>query len=479
VPRSCSPLELLLPTGRTNNALVLGDDCPPVLAPSRAEVDVSGGTVDLVILAPSGTQRRDSRWVRQAAETTASRISQDGIAYVVPGSAIQLRRALAGEGLRSAETVLHIPDVGRTRYLVPVGTSAESYALEGGIPMSPYKRRLASGLGTHGRAIFGPTGVIHRRDPQAPLADWLFRLDAREEPVSTIIAVPAARTGKLIVYRFAGERREPDAIVKLGTGAGNELRALRRIGPGAGEAGARVPVALASGRLDSMPFVLESIVTGRAAVDLVVRGRIRPQEVQSQIALWLERWNRSCARPRPIVRNDVERFLLAPASRASLAGPYLEFLQALGARAVGRSCSFVPSHGDLTLANVLVDPQDGLGIVDWECATDNSLPLTDLLYAGADAVAARRRYADRLAAFEACFVSSGEHFSALESLRQRLATTLGLDPVVQALCFHACWLHHAANEASRQPDSSRRPFVTILERIATAPETFGVHQPTR
>jgi hypothetical protein len=449
-----------------------------MLAPSRPESDVSGGTVDLVILAPSRTQRRDRRWVRQAADTAASRLSQTGIAYVVPGSAIRLRRALVAEGLRSTETVLHIPDVSRTRYLVPLGTAAERWALAGGIAINRRKRLLAAGLGRRGRAAVGPTGAIHRRDPGHSLATWLFGLGGADPASgSAIVALPHAETDGAILFRFPGDRQDPDAVAKLTPGAGDELRALREIAPSAGDAGARVPRVLASRELGSMQLVLESVVSGRPAANLVAAGGIGTEEVQRRLADWLEAWNRSRARVRPINQADVARFVLAPASRAAVKGRYLEFLQDLGARAIDRECSFVPSHGDLTLANVLVDDYGPLGVVDWEHAREESLPLTDLLYAGVDTVAARCRYADRPGAFKACFMPGGEHAQSLVRLRRRSATALGLDEVVQTVCFHACWLQHAANEADRS--STKGPFVTILDTIGSAPELFGASRPVQ
>ena len=69
--------------------------------------------------------------------------------------------------------------------------------------------------------------------------------------------------------------------------------------------------------------------------------------------------------------------------------------------------------------------------------------------------------------------------SLLEQEGRRLAVALGLDDVVQTLCFHACWLHHAANESDRSRDSGRTPFVTILETIARDPERFGVARPAQ
>ena len=463
----CSPLELLLPDGAADGTLVLGDDCPPALAPQ----DAGRETVDLVILAPSRSQRRDARWAGHAASTTAARLSRTGIAYLVPGNAGRIRRALVAAGLQHAATLFNVPDVNRPRYLVPVGTVAERYALAGGIPASRPKRLLATGLGARGRASFGPTGAVHRREAGVPLAAWLLGADA----AGSVLVAPQSGGRGAILYRF-GDRPGPEAIAKVSPGADDELRALRLVVPGAREAGVRTPLPVASGRLGSMPYAILSFVEGSRAADLVARGQIRTDELQRRIADWLERWHRACSSVRPLTPDALERFVLAPAARAAVDGPYLDFLHSLCERAAGRSCPFVPVHRDLTLANILVDERSGLGVVDWEHATDDGLPLTDLLYAGVDAVAARRRYADRPAAFAGCFGLDVSP-SPLERLRSRLASALELDEVVQRLCFHACWLHHAANESDRSTGSSRGPFLTILATIASTPERFGQGKP--
>ena len=469
MPRS--PLELLLPEGAATGALVLGDGCPAVLASTK---DPGGGdTVDLVIVAPSRSQRRDPRWTQAAAAITISRLSRGGFAYVVPGGARRLRRTLVAAGLPHAATLLHVPDEARPRYLVPIGTEAERWAFADGIAMRRRNRLLASGLGARGRSAFGPTGAIHRRDPESPLATWLHRAGGGSRSWgSTIVALPHSGSGA-ILYRFAAGGQAPDAVAKLTPGAGAELEALRRIAPRAGDAGARVPVVLESGHIGSTEFVLESVVGGRSAAAMVATGKLPAEELQDRLASWLEAWNRSSAQERPIDRDDVERFLLGPASRAAVNGRQLAFVRQLGARALGRRCPFVAIHGDLTLANVLVDA-DTLGVVDWEHSSDESLPLTDLLYAGVDAVAAQGSYADRPEAFRACFTPDDGEVSRLQRLVHRSAAALGLDEVVQALCFHACWLHHAANETDRSTGSARGPFVTILETMASTPERFGL-----
>ena len=122
--------------------------------------------------------------------------------------------------------------------------------------------------------------------------------------------------------------------------------------------------------------------------------------------------------------------------------------------------------------NVLVDGSDDLGILDWEDASEDGLPLTDFVYAAADAVAVVQGYGDRAAAVRACFEATGERTPFVERLSGRLAEALGLTDVVREVCFHACWLHHAENEVDREALDGSGAFATILRAVAAAPASF-------
>jgi hypothetical protein len=264
-------------------------------------------------------------------------------------------------------------------------------------------------------------------------------------------------------HRFVEGNSEPDAIAKVSSRTPDELRGLLEVAPAAARAGARVPEVLWSGRLGPSEAFVQSALAGASAARLVERGRLDPGELVAWLTRWLERWSREAARPRPLGQADLDRFVLAPARRLAVAkGAYLDYLAELCARAVGSSCPFVPTHGDLTATNVLVDPDDGLGILDWEEASAEGLPLTDFFYAAADAFAAVRGYSDRPAAVRACFAADGEHMPALRQTMRRLAAAVDLEEVVQEVCFHACWLHHASNEERRGPDPVELPFRSIL-----------------
>ena len=81
-----SPLELLHPDGIALTALVLGDACPPGLAPGRPEADV----VDLVVVAGGE--------LAPAIRTAAERLAPDGILYVAARpwrAAVEMTRRIA------------------------------------------------------------------------------------------------------------------------------------------------------------------------------------------------------------------------------------------------------------------------------------------------------------------------------------------------------------------------------------------------
>ena len=276
--------------------------------------------------------------------------------------------------------------------------------------------------------------------------------DAR--PDSVVLSTSASA----VVLRVV----EPGVFVKVGATAAAEAERLARLGAAARAAGGAVPELLRTGSLGGRTVAVQSEVAGRpAALLLAAQPRLLGRVVEA-IARWLERWSAATARRTPLTRALLERELLAPAAalEPELRGgrEYVEWLGQKADAADGMSMPFVSAHQDLTMANVLVRDDGAIGVVDWATAAEEALPLGDLLYALVDAHAAAGRYADPAASFAACFAPDG---LAAEPLA-RLAARLELDAAAVELCFHACWLRHARNEASR-PEGTR-PFLRILER---------------
>jgi phosphotransferase family enzyme len=455
--------------------MVLGSSCPSVLVPLSSSTTSDDEPVDLVVLAPSRDERRDRDWIDRAARAAATRLTPDGIAYVVPARATSLTRALQAHGLVPAGTLLHLPDVSHSRHVAPVGSEAERYALSGRLGMKRTKRLAAVlALRASWSAALGPTGAILRRDSETPLAGWLFALGEQPAaPGSVLLTTRRSPAEGSVVHRLADGEREPDAVAKVSSRTSDELRALSEIAPAAAGAGARVPSVIWSGVLGRTPVLVQTALSGEAAARLIARRQLGPAAFQERVATWLECWAGSEALRRPLGRDDLDRFVLSPALRLVRGdGRYLAYLEELCARASGASCPFVPTHGDLTAANVVVNGPDDLGVLDWEEASNEGLPLTDFFYAAADAVAAAGRYTDRPGSVVSCFAAEGNRAQGVRALTRRLADSLELDPVVREVCFHACWLHHASNEASRGTDPGAAPFGSILATVADEPERF-------
>lgn len=473
-----SSIELFLPRGFAEQVALVGSgSVPSGLDPARRASDAS--RADLVVVAPSASERRDRRWRRDALLAAGARLGVDGAIWLLEGTAT-LRRPLAAAGVRPTAVLLHLPELGRSRYVIPTGTAATRFALAGGVPSSAWRRRAAAAL-LRAPALAGllPTSTLLRRPGGGPLGRWLFDLDG-SRPGSLLVATALPGRPGAVVLRFADGARAPDAVAKVSPRARAELEGLCVLGAGAGRAGARTPSALAAGDVGGVPVVLESFVGGEPATELLARRRLSAETLTEQVAAWLTGWGRSSRRVRPLTASDLERRVLAPlealtrAIRDPILVPHRDRLRALCTRVEGEDCPFVAAHGDLTAANLLLDGGPALGVVDWEEASPEALPLTDLFYAAADAVAAEGRYGDRVAAFSSCFARDGRRAARVERLWRRLAKALEASEAISELSFHACWLRHAANEAERSaPVAAPGPFASIVCAIAREPERYG------
>jgi hypothetical protein len=359
------------------------------------------------------------------------RLPPDGVALLrLPARA---RAAVAREAeLEVGPRVLEIG--GR---LVPAERGAVRWAL-GAVPAST-RARLAGVAPAWVLGLAAPAAIA-RPPGSRPLAAWL----RARGPGTSVVAARGA------TFLLDGERLRLAAKVGAGPPARRDLteaRALAELGPAARAAGADVPGVVDEGELGGQPLLVTTGVEGRPASVLLAERPARREELVGRISDWLLRWNLASAAEATLSRELLEREVLEPARAVGTLVPELERL----ARTVeGRPVKLVAAHNDLTTANVLVARDGRLAVVDWDTAAPRSLPLTDLFYAVADAEAATRDFADRVA------VTSREH-------EQRFKEALGLDNAVADLCFHACWLRHAANESLR--DQKARPFLEIARTL--------------
>jgi len=367
------------------------------------------------------------------------RLPPDGVALLrLPARA---RRKIAREAeLELGPAVLEIG--GR---LVPVERGVVRWAL-GAVPASA-RGRLAALAPARALALAAPAAIA-RPPGSRPLAAWL-----REHGTGTsVVAAPGT------AFLLDGERARLAAKVGAGLPARRELseaRALAELGPAARAAGADVPEVVEEGELGGRPLLVTTGVEGRPASVLLAERPDRREALVATVADWLLRWNLATAAEATLSRELLEREVLDPARAVGVLVPELE---RLARAAEGKPVKLVAAHNDLTTANVLVARDGRLAVVDWDTAAPLALPLTDLFYAVADAEAATRGFAERVPAV------SEEH-------ERRFKDALGFDDTVADLCFHACWLRHAANESLR--DQASRPFLEIVRTIAAQRVRMG------
>jgi len=317
-----------------------------------------------------------------------------------------------------------------------------------------------------------------RRTDARPLSDWLFKLDGGAPSDTPAILTTSWRGGNdsFVLHRFSGGDPRPTAVAKLGRPTSitdhriEEAKILGRLAAGVKSAGAEAPELLVMTHRNGRPLMLESVVPGRTAAVVLAETPQQLSRVCLRVSDWLQNWNSLSLEAKPLTEDRLASEMIAPARRLAHlfegGHEYAERLEERCARLVGEFVPFSAAHNDLTMANLLLDEDGRLGVVDWESAREDSLPLMDFYYAMADAAAAASRYVDRPQAFRDCFTSAGKNAATIDHLEARLHCALGVSLSIAELGFHACWLHHAANEDRMGSPSTSRPFLSILRCIA-------------
>jgi hypothetical protein len=471
---SLSLVGLLHPDGVARRARVIGGNCPAQLWPSS---DQRGDArADLLVLAPTRRECQRPGWLRSAVEEVEHVLAFDGIVYVLapPGWRATIGHLLRRLGLRLEPPMLHLPTWAAGKYLVPLTSTAATYMFAQVLPNPRWKRMLAlwalhvRGGGTLVGGFWPSVALTARRPGGRPLLDWLFRLDgdSSERRCGAISAGWRAEYGSAVVHRFSGASA-PSAVAKVSARSrSKEIAALRCVAPVAAAAGVQVPRLLASGCLgdEDRSVLLQSLVGGESVASMLLREPDHLGGVVASVTIWLERWNAATRRSWP-VHTALERFLLEPA--ASLLpdrAAYRAWLAARCAR-VEQPVPVVAAHNDLTTWNLL-DDGGRLGIVDWEVASVESLPLTDFVYAMTDAVAVARRL-DLPAALRAWLSPLGPEASVVKPNLRRLVARLSLPRDLVDLCLHACFIGHALNEGAVAPPGGPRPFRQMVEWLAS------------
>jgi hypothetical protein len=450
-------------------------------APDWVHGSSSDGPAELVVIAPGPNEARRADWVGHAVDRAVASTTPHGMIYLMLPAKTRrggMRRLCAVAG-GSVVPFVHRPGFARTEHLVPVDRASLQRWIDAGEGSSPLMRRLA------GTALALPAaerlamvalpgiGVAGFPDAASVPFDWLTRLSGRAVTRAQVRAKWRGGLGRAVVTGL-DRSGTTVTIAKIALGgecaaerAGREAERLSSLGPAARHAGALVPSASLAAMPGGWPVLLLSPVPGRPAASLIAAKAQPPEGVIAGLVEWLARWNAATLAPGRLDDDWIDRHLVTPARvlGADLPETYLAWLRSRAGAAKGEAMSSVATHGDLTMSNVLL-AGGSLGVVDWEAAEPEGLPLRDLLYAAVDATAARDGYRDRLAAFERCFPPGGRVAGPLGAGLDRLCEEAGLSNTGAMLCMHACWLQHAADERSKRAPDEARPFLAIVRRLA-------------
>jgi len=477
-----SLLELLHPDGRANTFLVLGSNCPEIfLAQPHIESDQ---TAALLVLAPSEKECRSPAWLEDAVTVLDRRLADDGVCYVlVPRPWRQkMIRSLSRANLVIDSFFWHFPDWDSTEYLVPLQDGPAQFAVEKIISAPRWKRILARAIfrSSSARNLFGrfwkSTGISFRRPGARPLFQWSFQRERDQFFLGTAIVRKSWRgvRGANLLYCFTEHDVSPSAISKT-TIVENSLACLDReaeileaLGPGVRSAGVRVPQILWKEQNDRRSSLFISPLRGLPASDLLASNPNLLSPLLTKIVDWLERWHIATANVHALDVEHFEQDVFAPLEVLSPFLPngqqgYRDWLTDHVRAAVGESFPFVATHNDLTMANILIDEHEHLGVVDWETGKAENFPLVDFYYAVTDAVRIAHGYNDWLEALKACHQPNGPHAADVQCWKERLRSATEISPDLAELCFHACWLHHASNEHRVSQPGAPRPFLQIVQ----------------
>ena len=482
VPRGLSPLELLLPDGVASRAAVLGTACPDGLRPQCPRPQ-PGEQSDLIVIAPERAELQAAGWLERSVQSVTAGLAPDGIVYVlVPGGwRSRVMKQLAAQGLVRGTSFFHDPAADATRALVPLVDGPATYAFSSLIPTRAFRRRTALlALRSPGgdrllSRLLPSVGFVARRKEGRPLLEWLSRLHGTPgqaiEPVLTVSW--RGPMGSLVVLPFSEGADRPLGAAKIGaatpTPKTREDDVIRRLGANARRAGAEVPEPIAAGRIADRDLIVQTAVPGRSAASVLGDSPATLSALGDTLLAWIEAWNLATMRTKPLTASRLESDLTGPARRLAPlianGDRYVAWLETRCAASVGRPLPLVASHNDLTMVNVFVDASGRLGVVDWEAADDDCLPLVDFYYAIVDANAATTRYADRAASFDECFGRSATMSSA-RTLEERLRSALGVGREDAELCFHSCWIRYASHEHTVAATPGPHPFLEILRSVA-------------
>lgn len=473
-----SPLVFLHPNGFVQRALVIGENAPARLSVTCDSVN-NEQPVDFILWAPSATECQIPGGLRSTSERIRTFLARDGLVYALIPTRwrVQAQRDLRREGLEIELAMAHLPDWSSSRYCIPLESGPIEYTFTRQFPTNALKRiaALAALRWSSGRRLIGygyPSAAFVARLPHSQrLFLWLYQ-KAGISPQTSCASMAIQWKGEhcsVVIHGYA-EGSEPKIVAKtivIENGQyelGNEYRILENLGPAARQSGAKVPQPLLSVPLGDCPVFLQSFLPGTCAAPALAGHPERIGPTIERITTWLTAWNQATAVQHSLDEPWITRTFLAPLEvilpHMADCAAYRDWLLSCCAE-FQNPVKFVAVHNDLTLWNILLQPDGSIGVVDWREAQPAALPLGDFFYLFIDVVSVAHRYKPDKAFLE-CVRPLGRYHSLLQATLRRMQKILDLPAPLVNLSLHACFLHHAANEQHERQSDEDHPFLRIL-----------------
>jgi hypothetical protein len=460
-------LGLVHPSGFARRSVVIG-------AGVRRQAE--DGCADLIVVRPSAREWHDRRWRTDAFATIHSRLAPEGTVFAIPPGRRHRRSmlaAVANSGLNVVDRVALLPDLRGTRQVMPIVPEALEHELLRTAPRGASLGRVLARLPPSTRLLellLPAVGYVAQRHGSKPPVAWLRPPHGSTSGEWLLRSSWRGRSGAAVVLRLVPGAPRAALVAKVTKPelAETEASALQTIAANAELHGVRTPKLLSRVRLADRVALVEEALEGQPGAVWLARHPERLDPLVATLGGWLEQWAMATREVAALEPGELEESVLARARQlAPMLGDsesYLDWLVELGGRVVGKPLARTAAHQDLTMWNLVISSSGRIGVLDWAEATSRAFPLGDLVYAAVDAVAAVDSYRARPDAFAACF-AAGARRSDVTGWLRRLAAGLELSAEAQTLCFHACWLRHAANELE-QTGGRPGPFVAILRRLA-------------
>jgi aminoglycoside phosphotransferase len=296
------------------------------------------------------------------------------------------------------------------------------------------------------------------------LLNNMHQFDERRRPafdkLSSFFVTPRFQaSGHVLAFVLSPGSPTPIYVVKLPRVKGDNLRLEREV------RNLRAVHSLKSCGFDSVPKIVayEDFKGVRLLVQTALPGQpMKPAFVRKNgkvcldlVTEWLLNLQRASSSRGSFDLSWYHRLIEKPLKFIEYTIPnlvkshYLNHTEKVGKILGAMDIPLVFEHGDMSSPNILITPENHLGVVDWELAEIKGLPTVDLFFFLTYVAFSRHRATrlkDQLAAFHKAFFTAK---AWTKPYVQDFVSELGLAKEAVRPLFVLCWMRYVANLIAR------------------------------